>query len=55
MILRTWDDYRSGNNLAQYDNIEVRRFISKMVGGIWTAEKVRDVIRERDKGLGKTS
>ena len=55
MILRIWDDYRSGNNLAQYDNIEVRRFISKMVGGIWTAEKVRDVIRERDKGLGKTS
>ena len=53
-ILRIWDDWKSGDQSETYDNVEVRRFISKQVGGIWTEDKVRDVIRERDKALGKT-
>ena len=53
-ILRMWDDFKSNDNSEKYDNIEVRRIIVNVLGGGWNVDRVREVIRERDKNVGQT-
>ena len=53
-ILRMWDDFKKDDTGDTYDNLEVRKLISKVLGDGWDEERIRDVIRQRDRALGQT-
>ena len=53
-ILRLWDDFKADDKRSVYDNLAFRKTIASMMGGTWNAEQVRDVIRQRDRSLGKS-
>ena len=53
--LRIWDDFKSTDKRSQYDSVEIRRFIASILGSGWSEDRVREVIRERDKNVGKTN
>ena len=54
-ILKLWDDFKRNDTRQAYDSASFRETIATIMGGTWSAERVRDVIRERDKNLGKRS
>ena len=53
-ILRLWDDFKADDKRSVYDNLAFRKTIASMMGGKWDVERVRDVIRQRDRNLGKS-
>ena len=53
-ILKLWDDFKAKDKRSVYDNLAFRKTIVSILGGNWNAEKVRDVIRQRDRNLGKS-
>lgn len=54
-ILRLWDNFRKNNPTESYDSIEFREVVSEIMGGStrYSIERIRGIIRERDKKLEK--
>ena len=52
-VLKLWDDYKRNDKRSVYDNLAFRKTIASIMGGAWNAERVRDVIRQRDRNMGK--
>jgi len=53
-VLKLWDDFKANDKRSAYDNLAFRKTIAAILGGKWNAEQVRDVIRQRDRNLGKS-
>ena len=53
-ILKLWDDFKRQDGRKNYDSVGFRRTIASIMGGAWNAERVRDIIKQRDRNLGKT-
>jgi len=53
-VLKLWDDYKRKDKRSAYDNLAFRKTIASIMGGAWNAERVRDVIRQRDRNLGQS-
>ena len=52
-VLKLWDDFKRSDEDASYDDKNFRETIAAIMGGAWNAERVRDVIRQRDRNMGK--
>ena len=53
-ILKLWDDFKRQDGRKKYDSVGFRRTIASIMGGAWNAASVHEIIKARNKKLGKT-
>ena len=53
-ILKLWDDFKRDDSRKKYDSVGFRRTIASIMGGAWNAARVHEIIKARNKKLGKT-
>jgi hypothetical protein len=53
-ILKLWDDFKRQDGRKNYDSVGFRRTIASIMGGAWNAARVHEIIKARNKKLGKT-